>query len=651
MLADFAHRYRRVIVVCVHLVLIVLSNFIAFSLRFDGTIPQEYFVLIGMILPGIVLIRLIIFQFFGVHQGLWRYVSIKDLMLIMLAVLTSSAVAGLIIYPGMMIYTYPRSILVLDSLILIMLMGGVRVGVRLFRERSAFDLSERKRVFIYGAGDAGELLLRDMMNNRSYNYQVVGFIDDDVQKKGLKIHRVPVLGTGKELEDLKKKYDPKEIIIAIPSAKASQIRTIMEACNFYDIPLKTLPSLKDMISGDVSVRYIRDISLEDLLFRDPVQVNMEHIRGLVCGKRVLVTGAAGSIGSELCRQIMRNNPRQLLLYDRNENGLYFMDLELGKEYSRDSFKVIIGDIRDIPQLRLKFQKYRPQIVFHAAAYKQVPMMEENVVESVKNNVVGTRNLMELSDQFGVESFVLISTDKAVNPSSVMGVSKRIAEMATNYMNEVSKTRFIVVRFGNVLGSNGSVVPLFKEQIQRGGPVTVTHADMQRYFMTIPEAVRLVLQAASMGKGDEVFILDMGEQVKIVDLARTMISLSGLVPDEDIKIVFTGLRPGEKLYEELYEEDDVVQETSHNKIFKVIPENGNNPGVLMDQIMELEGLALEGNQEKVLARMKDMVPSFQPMKAPLAWTEKIPRPFVTPTISPAEIPSRSLPVTDTIRPQE
>ncbi|MBI4715291.1 MAG: polysaccharide biosynthesis protein [Nitrospirae bacterium] len=619
MLVDFIMKYRRVVIVCFHLILIVLSSLLAFSLRFDGAIPAEYFSLIGITLPGIVVIRLVVFHFFGVHEGLWRYTSINDLKQIILAVGASSAAIALWIYPVMRLTTYPRSILVLDTLCLIMMMGGVRLGVRLFRERTGFKLQESRRVLIYGAGDAGELLLRDMKTNPRYHYEAVGFLDDDPRKKGLKIHGVPVLGSGKELGSLMDRYAPQEVIIAIPSARPSQVRAIMNTCKPLGIPLKTIPSLKDVISGDVSVHQIRDISLEDLLFRDQVRVDTEHIRDLVCGKRVMITGAAGSIGSELCRQILRHNPRQLLLFDRNENGLYFLDQELGGHYSRDFYKVIVGDIGDTHRLCLKFQKHRPQIVFHAAAYKHVPMMEENIVESVKNNVVGTRNLMELSGEFGVETFVLISTDKAVNPTSVMGTTKRIAEMAVKSMNGSTPTRFMTVRFGNVLGSSGSVVPLFKEQMRKGGPITVTHPDIQRYFMTIPEAVSLVLQSATMGAGGEVFVLDMGEQVKIVDLARTMITLSGLIPEQDIKIEFTGLRPGEKLYEELYGEGELVLDTPHKKIFKAIDARNDlmAPEELMVQLVELEVLAMGGIQEKVLAKMRELVPTYNGAGTPSA----------------------------------
>ena len=392
--------------------------------------------------------------------------------------------------------------------------------------------------------------------------------------------------------------------------KPAQIQKIMNGCKKHKIALKTLPSLRDVIKGQISVNQIRDISIEDLLFRDPVTINPENVRDLVCGKRVLVTGAAGSIGSELCRQILQHNPRSLILYDRNENGLYFLDHELGEKYSRDFFSVVIGDICDMNRLYMKFKKFKPEIVFHAAAYKHVPLMEDNVIEGVKNNVQGTWNVMELSDQFGVETFVQISTDKAVNPTSVMGASKRIAEMALRHMNTISRTKFIVVRFGNVLGSSGSVVPLFREQIRKGGPVTVTHPDIQRFFMTIPESVQLVLQAASMGKGGEIFVLDMGEQIKIVDLAKNMITLSGLIPEKDIKIVFSGLRPGEKLYEELFDTDEKILSTSHEKINMALSTtNGIDAEKFFDQLIGLQVLALGGDKDGVLEKMKELIPAY------------------------------------------
>ena len=612
MLTDYVMKYRRIVVLFVNLFLIVAANLLAFFLRFEWRVPPEYVGMIKTTMPFIVIVRIGIFYFYEINAGLWRYVSISDLYHIIKGVVLSSVIIGLIIYPVMGLNTYPRSILIMDCIFLIMLMGGTRMFTRLLRERNRINLFDKKGVFIYGAGDAGELLLRDMLKNPKYNYHPVGFLDDDERKKGLKIHSVPVLGSGKDLERLMKKYSPVEIIIAIPSAKPSQMRAIMNECKKFEITLKTLPSLKDVIYGQVSVNQIRDISVEDLLFREPVQVDIENLKDLVCGKRVLVTGAAGSIGSELCRQIMQHNPRQLILYDRNENGLYLIDRELSEKHSRDFFSVIIGDICDMNRLSLKFRKYSPQIIFHAAAYKHVPLMEDNVVESVKNNVVGTWNLVELSNQFNVESFVQISTDKAVNPTSIMGVSKRIAEIIVRHINMVSKTKFMVVRFGNVLDSNGSVVPLFKDQILKGGPITVTHPDMQRYFMTIPEAVQLVLQAAYMGKGGEVFVLDMGEPIKIVDLAKNLITLSGLTPDKDIKIAFTGLRPGEKLYEELFEEDEKIKETPHRKIFKAISIVHNNDSAkFFDQLIGLQISALGNDKMDLIEKMKQIVPTYNP----------------------------------------
>lgn len=610
MFTNFVLKYRRIVIVCVHLFLIVLSNLLAFLLRFEWAVPSAYYYMIGVTLPVVAFIRLGVFYFFDLHSGLWRYAGTRDLVQIIKAVVLSSAVIGLIIYPVLDFQLYPRSILVLDAVFVIVLMGGVRLGTRILREKSRFTIHEKKGVFIYGAGDAGELLLRDMLKNPGYTLHAAGFIDDDKKKTGLKIHSVPVLGTGKELDDLMEKYAPEEIIIAIPSAKPAQIQKIMNECKKHKIALKTLPSLRDVIKGQISVNQIRDISIEDLLFRDPVTINPENIRDLVCGKRVIVTGAAGSIGSELCRQILQHNPRSLILYDRNENGLYFLDHELGEKYSRDFFSVVIGDICDMNRLYMKFKKYKPEIVFHAAAYKHVPLMEDNVIEGVKNNVQGTWNVMELSDQFGVETFVQISTDKAVNPTSVMGASKRIAEMALRHMNTISRTKFIVVRFGNVLGSSGSVVPLFREQIRKGGPVTVTHPDIQRFFMTIPESVQLVLQAASMGKGGEIFVLDMGEQIKIVDLAKNMITLSGLIPEKDIKIVFSGLRPGEKLYEELFDTDEKILPTSHEKINMALSTtNGIDAEKFFDQLIGLQVLALGGDKDGVLEKMKELIPAY------------------------------------------
>jgi len=615
MLTNLILKYRRIVIVCVHLFLIVVSNLLAFLLRFEWTIPSAYYYMIGVTMPVIVLIRLGVFYYFDLNNGLWRYVSVRDLIQIIKAVIISSTVIGLITYLVMDFHTYPRSVLVMDAIFIIGLMGGVRLGTRILREQTRLALHEKKGVFIYGAGDAGELLLRDMLKNPEYTYHASGFIDDDKKKKGLKIHSVPVLGSAEDLTHLIGKHNPEEIIIAIPSAKPAQIQKIMGECKKHNVILKTLPSLRDVIKGQVTVNQIRDISIEDLLFRDPVTINPENIRDLVCGKRVFITGAAGSIGSELCRQIIRHNPRSLILYDRNENGLYFLDQELGEKYSRDFFSVVIGDINDMNRLYMKFKKYKPEIVFHAAAYKHVPLMEDNIIESVKNNVQGTWNVMELSDQFGVETFIQISTDKAVNPTSVMGASKRIAEMAVIHMNSISSTKFIVVRFGNVLGSSGSVVPLFREQLKKGGPITVTHPDIQRFFMTIPEAVQLVLQAAAMGKGGEVFVLDMGEQIKIIDLAKNIITLSGLIPEKDIKIVFTGLRPGEKLYEELFDTEEKILPTSHEKINMAISgTNGIDAEIFFNQLIELQIKALGADKDGVLSTMKDLIPTYTQTQA-------------------------------------
>ncbi len=608
-------RNRRLIVLSIHLSLIIVSNVVAFLLRFEWTIPKEYFTMIGTTLPLIILIRTSIFYYYGIQNGSWRYASIRDLLNIVKAVSLSSVLLVLIIYFFLGFHEYPRSIYVLDWLILTMLMGGIRVQPRIFREMKPLNVGEGKRVLLMGAGDAGEMILREIKQNPKLPYLPAGFIDDDPRKRGLKIHGVPVLGNRKDITAIAKRLKIEEIIIAISSASAAEMQRIVEDCKRTGLNLKIIPSIGNILNGHLSASQIREVRIEDLLYRDVVKIDTTHIGSYLAGKGIMVTGAAGSIGSELCRQIAKYNPKNVILFDQAESSLYFAELELSDNYPGVNFVPIVGDLQDVRRVKEVMSRYVPEIVFHSAAYKHVPLLEQNPSEAVKNNILVTRNLALVARDSGVDRFVLISTDKAVNPTSVMGATKRVAELYIQELGKQDRARFVIVRFGNVLGSNGSVIPLFKRQIEKRGPVTVTHPEVKRYFMTISEAVQLVLQASMMGnKSGEIFVLDMGEQVKILDLARHMITLSGYVPDQDVKIIFTGLRPGEKMSEELFDSLERVEDTDHSKIKKALSDNSRSSGQLEKDIQELEDLLNAGDPLRILSKLRQIVPTYQVVPA-------------------------------------
>jgi FlaA1/EpsC-like NDP-sugar epimerase len=461
---------------------------------------------------------------------------------------------------------------------------------------------------IVGAGNTGEALLREIHRMPVAEYEVIGFIDDDHAKRGINIHGIPVLGTVEQLPAICKEKNIEEVAIAMPSATVPQRRRVVQACQGTKVRFRTVPSMTDIASGRFRVSQIRDVDINDLLGREAVQLDTDAVETFIRGKTVLVTGAGGSIGSEMCRQICIYKPKFLLLVEQAENPLFYIERELRERWPDIPLAAVICDITDQVRVETIFDEYRPEVVIHAAAHKHVPLMEINPGEAIKNNVIGSRTVADAADKFGIGNFVMISTDKAVNPTSIMGSSKRVAEMYVQDLNRTSKTHFVTVRFGNVLASEGSVVPIFKKQIAQGGPVTVTHPEMKRYFMTIPEASQLVLQAASMGKGGEIFLLDMGEPVKIVDLARELITLSGFRPGEDIEIIFTGLRPGEKLFEELSITGEDMQETRHPKIgiWKNIPKDRDT---LRKGIAELVELAKAGRHDAIAAKIKQLVPEY------------------------------------------
>jgi FlaA1/EpsC-like NDP-sugar epimerase len=607
-------RYRSVLVVCTQLGLIVAANVTAFALRFEGDIPPDHARLLLQGLPIVLAIYGVGLAAFGIQRGLWRYVGLHDLGRILWASVISSAVFYGVVHGLLGWAAYPRSVIILTGVLSGLFLAGIRLVVRWFREWLHVLSPTARRVLVVGAGNAGELLIRDMLSDGGSHYRPVGLVDDDPIKRKMKIHGVPVVGTITDIPDLTRDFVAHEIIVAIPSASTGLKQRILAASEGCKVPIKILPSVKQLLANPEALRQVRPMSLEDLLQREPIQMDRQELHPLLEGKRVLVTGAGGSIGSELCRQIARYHPATLILFERYENGLYALDLELRTQFPKVTIVPAVGDVTVQERVAEVLQQTVPDLVFHAAAHKHVPLMELNQKEAVRNNVFGTKIMAEASLANGVDRFVLISTDKAVNPTSIMGATKRLAEDLMQSLSHRGKTKFTVVRFGNVLGSNGSVVPLFAEQIRRGGPLTVTHPEIKRFFMTIPEAVQLVLQASLFGQGGEVFVLDMGEQVKVVDLARNMIVLSGLVPDQDIQIVYAGLRPGEKLYEELFEETEQVEPTPHAKIRRAISASMIQSDRLDKVIAHLEAAVSHGDDDELIRRLNEAVPTYTPMSS-------------------------------------
>ena len=604
---QFLSHYRQPIIFACDLALIVAANYLAFWLRFDGHIPPAETQLFLQTLPWLLGIRGMAYMVFGLNEGLWRYISIWDLKKIVSGVLAGTlAFYGLVNW-GLGVTNYPRSVYIIDSILLVGFLCGIRLAVRLFRERKV--LRKTKRVLIIGAGDAGENIVREMQTHSTAAYTPIGFVDDDVSKVGKCIHGIKVLGTRQELASILHVYKAEEVLVALPGTKAAILQEITAVLAPFHVRIKTLPNLGDILEEKVTISQIRDLAIEDLLQRAPVGLDPQPVRRLIEGKRVLVTGAGGSIGSEICRQIVGLDPKALILYERHENSLYTIAGELTDCGHAGVLHSVLGDITDVPRLQETLKAYRPDIIFHAAAHKHVPLMELNPGEAFKNNVLGTRVVAEAAAQFGVERFVLISTDKAVNPSSVMGATKRVAELMVQGMVHRSQTRFLTVRFGNVLGSNGSVVPRFQKQIKAGGPVTVTHPEVRRYFMLIPEAVILVLQAAALGEQGAIYVLEMGRQIKLVDLARNLIRLSGQVPEKNIPIQFIGLRPGEKLEEKLIGECERAVPSSVDKILRIQSEQSVDPTLLAQIQSKFEGVQVLGHPHSVIELLRQLVPTF------------------------------------------
>lgn len=586
----------------IDMVVVWFSIITSYWFRFYKEIPPGYlqqmflFAIISTISLGICL------YYFRLYRRAWKYASVEEILAIFKAVILSSTLSyllSLIFFPERV----PLSIAVRSMETILLFIGGIRFVWRVLGLRGEKEIGSN--TIIVGAGDCGTLVARELRNS-SLGLRLVGFIDDDLNKLKLQILGYPVLGTREMIPIIVKEKQIKEIIIAIPSASKKEISDIAQICKNTGVKLKMIPRLNDLISGKVSLSKMRDVSVEDLLGRDPITSDLDGIMNYVQHKRVLVTGAGGSIGSELCRQLAKFRPMKLLLLGHGENSIFNIEMELRKTFPELKLVTIIADIQDRDRMKHIFNEYRPQVVFHAAAHKHVPLMERNPTEAVKNNVFGTQNVADCADEYGVERFVLISSDKAVNPTSVMGATKRIAEMYIQTMNASSSTKFVAVRFGNVLGSRGSVIPFFKQQIADGGPVTVTHPEMVRYFMTIPEAVQLVLQAGSFAEGGEIFVLDMGSPVKILNLAEDLIKLSGYEPYEEIDIKFTGIREGEKLYEELLTDEENVTATQHNRIFI------GKPSELNRRHLELEILRLQRVIADGSSSIKEIIDQIVPM---------------------------------------
>jgi FlaA1/EpsC-like NDP-sugar epimerase len=593
-------------------VLVAAAWWLAFQLRFDSGVPPYYELLFERTILLVVAIKLAVFVVLGFYNRWWRYVSTRDMWRVVLGASVASVVAGLTVYFASPVQgiRLPRSVFVLDFLLTLALVAGARLAARTIFERPSVGglIARGKEVVIVGAGDAGQLVIRELQRNRALGYTPIGIVDDDARKRNLRVHGVRVLGTTDELAHVLRDNRPDELLIAIPSADGEVRRRVVEVARDEGVAVKTLPGLYELISGDSNLAaQIRPVQVEDVLGRAQVEVDLEEVAAYLSDQTVLVTGAGGSIGAELCRQISRARPARLVLVENGETALFEIERELLDERGFSAAIPILADVCNRAKMRQVFERYRPTVVFHAAAYKHVPLMEANPLESVRNNALATKAIADVAAEFGVDRFVLVSTDKAVNPKTVMGQSKALCESVVEgygSRDDVA-TRFVAVRFGNVLGSSGSVIPIFRRQIAKGGPVTVTHPDMTRYFMTIPEAASLVVQAGAIGGHGEIFVLDMGEPVKIIDLARNMIRLSGKEPDRDVPIEFVGARPGEKLYEELWGPDEEVRPTSHPKIMRV-KRLGIDPALLEEELAELERLVEGGETLEVVSRLRGLV---------------------------------------------
>ena len=606
---------RRVYLVCYDMVAVALSSYLALLLRFDlhpNQIPPKYLTVLWATIWISMLGTVVIFAAFRLYSSLWTYAGTTEMMYVVSACVIDSVLNMVVILLNHreQAYPLPRSYYMLYGVFLLAFTICGRYsyrGMRAIRGRLSGDRSVRRNVMLIGAGSAGSALIKEIINSRQVNKNLVGVIDDDPGKQGTFIHGIRVIGTRDDIIRRVEELEVDEIMIALPSASAKEIKEIVDICKETGCELKRLPGIYQLVNGEVSISKLKDVDVNDLLGREPVCVDLDSIMGYVSGKVILITGGGGSIGSELCRQIASHQPKQLIIVDIYENNAYSIQQELIRKYPELDLVVLIASIRNTKRMDDIFAVYRPDIVYHAAAHKHVPLMEDSPNEAVKNNVLGTWKVVQASDKYHVKRFVMISTDKAVNPTNIMGATKRVCEMIIQTYNNLSDTEFVAVRFGNVLGSNGSVIPLFKKQIEQGGPVTVTHPDIIRYFMTIPEAVSLVLQAGAYAKGGEIFVLDMGEPVKILDLAKNLILLSGHKPGEDIQIEFTGLRPGEKLYEEMLMEEEGLQNTK-NQLIHIGKPIELDEDKFLAQLERLKEYVVE-EPDDIRAYIQDIVPTY------------------------------------------
>jgi FlaA1/EpsC-like NDP-sugar epimerase len=603
---------RRIVHLLADACLVALAWYLAFALRFDFTIPDRYRDLLVQTIFVVVGLKICVFVLSGFYNHWWRYVSIRDMWSIARGVVLASILVFVVIYlvDPVEKVRLPRSVLVTDLLILLAFVTGVRLLARTLMERPGRKglVARGKEVLVVGAGDAGQLILREMQKNRALGYTPIGLVDDDPRMRNVRLQGVRVFGSTSDLPALLADNRPDEVIIAIPSAAGETRQRIVNACRDAGVPVKTLPAVHELISGDLNLaRQLREVQVEDVLGREAVELDLASIASYLNGETVLVTGAGGSIGSELCRQIAAMGADRIVLVDHGENALVDIARELAHERNYTSTVSMLADVKDRAKMRRLFERFRPGVVFHAAAYKHVPLMEENPLESVRNNVFSTAVMADVASESGAKRFVLVSTDKAVNPKNVLGQTKALCEWIVQAAaaREQNGTRFISVRFGNVLGSSGSVIPLFRRQITRGGPVTVTHPEMTRYFMTIPEAVQLIIQAGAIGESGDVYVLDMGTPVRILDLAQNMIRLSGKEPDRDIAIDFIGVRPGEKLHEELWGDGENAVPTPHSKILRCATQPVDPPW-LDEELADLERLVEAGETVELVSRLAAMV---------------------------------------------